>query len=204
MAQDGTSLAEASSHNVPPATFLKHYRTIRDLKDQHAELGTAVARAKKAAKSDGVDLDALKIIEKLSSLDVDEAELQLKHVRIYAQWLESPLVTQIAMFAEPEPEQVDDTAAQEQREWVAGGRGFDAGEAGHERDTNPFEAGAAEFVAWDKSWARGHKVFLNGQKKIAGEMGPKKKAAAKEKANGHAEPARKRGRPKASEAAALL
>lgn len=197
MAQAAASLAEASSHNVPPAVFLKHYRTIRDLKQEHAEAGTAVARAKKAAKNDGVDLDALKIIEKLADLDADEAEMQLKHVRIYAQWLESPLVTQLAMFAEPPREPVDDKTAEEQREWVAGGRGFDAGEAGHERGTNPFEAGSFERVAWDKSWTRGFKVWTNAQKAIAAKMGPKKQAAAKN-ANGHAngaEPARKRGRP---------
>lgn len=206
MAQAAASLAEASSHNVPPAVFLKHYRTIRDLKQEHAEAGTAVARAKKAAKNDGVDLDALKIIEKLADLDADEAEMQLKHVRIYAQWLESPLVTQLAMFAEPVPEPVDDKTAEEQREWVAGGRGFDAAEAGHERGINPFEAGSFEHVAWDKSWTRGHKIWLNAQKAIAAEMGPKKQAAAK-KANGHAaEPARKRGRPRkeGTEAEALL
>ena len=204
MAQSA-SLAEASSHNVPPAVFLKHYRAIRDLKDAHAETGMAIARAKKAAKNDGVDLDALKIIEKWSDLDVDEAELQLKHVRIYAQWLKSPLVTQLAMFAEPEAPPVDDKSDEEQREWVAGGRGFDAGEAGHERDTNPFGAGSFEHVAWDKSWGRGHKVWLNAQKAIAAEMGPKKEKATKANGTNGATAPRKRGRPpKSSEAEARI
>ena len=193
------TLAEASSHNVPPAVFLKHYREIRDLKQAHAETGTAIARAKKAAKNDGVDLDALKILEKLADLDTDEAELQIKHLQIYAGWLELPIGTQLNIWGKPEAATVDAKAAEEQREWAAGGKGYEAGEAGHERETNPHEPGSAEYAAWDKSWARGHKVFLNDQKKIAGEMG--KAANGANGTNGHTAP-RKRGRPKSSEAQA--
>lgn len=183
-----TTVAEASSHNVPPAVFLEHYKTIKEARKAHAETGTAVARAKKAAKNAGVDLDALKVIEKWTDIDIDEAELQLKHVRIYAQWLESPLVTQLQMFSEINAPAVDEKTQEEQREWVAGSRGYEAGEAGHSRENNPFDAGTPEFVAWDKSWTRGRKVWLNGQKKIAAEMEPDKEAA-----DGAARP---RGRPK--------
>jgi hypothetical protein len=188
------SLAEARSHNVPPDVFLKHYREIRDCKDAQADAAAAVARAKKAAKNVGIDLDALKWLEKLAGLDTDEAELQLKHLQLYAKWIELPIGMQLDMWGKPEPATVDAQAAEEQREWAAGGDGYKAGEAGHERDTNPHEAGSAEHVAWDKGWARGHKVWLSAQKKIASEMGPK---GAKKSTNG-ATPARKRGRPKAN------
>ena len=125
-----------------------------------------------------------------------KAELQIKHLQIYAGWLELPIGMQLDMWGKPAAATVDAKAAEEQREWAAGGKGYEAGEAGHERETNPHEPGSAEYAAWDKSWARGHKVFLNGQKKIAGEMG---KAA--NGANGHTAP-RKRGRPRSSEAQA--
>jgi hypothetical protein len=105
-----TSPAEAPSHNVPPDVFLRHYREIRDLKRAHADTGMAVARAKKSAKSAGIDLDALKLLEKFA--------------------------------------------------------------VGHERDINPNTAGSAEHVAWDKSWANGHKAWLKGQTEIAGQMKP--------------------------------
>lgn len=201
MAKAAASLAEASSHNVPPAVFLKHYREIRDLKQAHAETGTAIARAKKAAKNDGVDLDALKILEKLADLDTDEAEMQIKHLQIYAKWLELPIGMQLNMFGQPEPATVDAKDAEEQREWVAGSRGYEAGEAGHERTINPFEAGSAEHVAWDKSWTRGNKVWLSSQKKIAKEMAPK---GAKANGTNGATTPRKRGRPKSSEAEATI
>jgi hypothetical protein len=194
MAKADASLAEARSHNVPPATFLKHYRDIRDLKDARDDAAMALARAKKSAKNDGIDLDALKMLEKLSKLDVDEAEMQLKNLRMYAAWIELPIGSQIDMFGKPEPAAVDAKDAAEQAEWQAGGDGYKAGEAGHQRDTNPFSAGTAEYVAWDKSWARGNKVWLNGQKKIAGEMAPK--------GNGAAAP-RKRGA-RSGEQAAIL
>jgi hypothetical protein len=195
----GASLAEASSHSVPPDVFLRHYRTIRDLKDEHASTGTALARAKKAAKGDGIDLDALKMLEKLADLDTDEAELQIKHLQIYAGWLKLPIGTQLNMWGKPEAATVDAKAAEEQREWEAGSNGYKAGEAGHERETNPHEAGSAEYVAWDKSWVRGHKVWLNGQTAIAREMKPNG-AKANGTANGHTAP-RRRGRPPKSSGA---
>lgn len=181
------SLAEAASHNVPPEVFLRHYRDIRDCKQAHGETGTALARAKKAAKKDGIDLDALKMLEKLADLDTDEAALQLGHLKIYAGWLELPIGSQLDAFGAPAPLALDAKVQQEQREWVAGGQGFEAGKAGNERDLNPHQAGSSEYVAWDKSWANGNKLFMKGQKKLAGELGAR--------ANGAKPPAAaKRGR----------
>lgn len=190
------SLAEARTHNVPPEVFLRHYREIRDLKGAHAETGMAVARAKKAAKGAGIDLDALKMLEKLADLDTDEAELQIAHLQAYAKWIELPIGTQIAMFGQPETPAVNPEAADEHREWQAADDGATAGQAGHLRDTNPYPTGSAVHVAWDKSWVKGNKVWLAGQKKIAGEMKPK--------ANGTAPPPRKRGRPKSGAEATIL
>ena len=205
MAAKVVSLAEASSHNVPPAVFLKHYREIRDLKDVAADASAAVARAKKAAKNAGIDIDALKMLEKLASLDADEAELQIKHLQTYAAWIELPIGAQLDMWGKPEAATVDDKTAEEQREWAAAGEGYKAGEKGDERDANPHhEPGSAEYAAWDKGWGRGHKVWLNGQKQIAKEMTPKGAKAANG-VNGHTAAPRKRGRPKASgEQAAIL
>jgi hypothetical protein len=137
------------------------------------------------------------MLEKLTKLDLDEAEMQLKNLRVYAAWIELPIGSQIDMFGKPEPATVDAKAAAEQREWQAGEDGAHAGKAGHERDGNPFSTGTAEYVAWDKAWARGNKVWLKGQEKIAGEMGPKA-------GNGAAAPPRRRGKPKNEEAQAAI
>lgn len=191
------SLAEARSHNVPPEVFLRHYREIRDAKSAHADTSMAVARAKKAAKGAGIDLDALKLLERLADLDSDEAEMQMRHLRTYAAWIGLPVGSQLSMFSEPAPAAADAKAAAEHREWAAGDAGLAAGRKGDERDDNPHEAGSAEHAAWARSWAKGHKVWLKSQEVIAVEMG--------RNANGDAKPTRKRGRPaKTKEAQAEL
>jgi hypothetical protein len=183
------SLAEARSHNVPPDVFIRHYQEIRDTKHAHHDTGMAVARAKKAAKADGIDLDALRLLEKLADLDTDEAELQLRHLRQYAAWIELPIGSQLNFFGEAT---TANPKAAEFREWSAGGVGFDAGKAGHTRDTNPHKAGSAEHVAWDKSWSNGNKAWLKGQKQIAGEMKANGKAHGKASGGGKASVGRPR------------
>jgi hypothetical protein len=201
MAKEATSLAETRSHNVPPAVFLKHYRDIRRLKDDRDDAAMALARAKKAAKNEGIDLDALKMLEKLSALDLDEAELQLKNLRMYAAWIELPLGSQLDMFGKAEPATVDAKTAAEQREWQAGEEGAHAGKAGHERDVNPWSAGTAEYVAWDRAWAAGNKTWLKSQQQIASEM---EIPAIPEAGNGATPPPPKRGRAAKEQQAAIL
>jgi hypothetical protein len=164
------SLAEARTHNVPPEVFLKHYRAIRTLKDEQADAAAAVARAKKAAKNDGIDLKALKLLENLAKLDNDEAEMLLRHTEQYAKWIMLPIGMQGDFFGKPEPATVDAQTAQEQREWQAGQNGTTAGKGGHEREDNPYDVGSAEHVAWDAAWTNGHAAWMKGQEKIAGEL----------------------------------
>jgi hypothetical protein len=192
------SLAEARSHNVPPDTFLRHYREIRDAKDAHADTGMALARAKKAAKGDGIDLDALKLLEKFADLDTDEAEMRLRHLRLYAEWIELPIGAQNDMFGQPPPPKPDEEETQKQRDFNAKAAGKTAGQAGHERQTNPHSPGTSEHVAWDKAWLAGHKGWLKGQETIASEMAP----ADELPLNGAAVGRAKRGRPRSNGASA--
>lgn len=176
-----TSIAETRSHNVPPDTFRRHYREIRDAKDQHHDTGMAVARAKKAAKADGIDLDALKMIEQLAKLDQDVVELLLRNVGLYAGWLELPIGTQANLFGPPETGNGKDP---KHIEWEATNAGILAGTKGEERNTNRHKAGTLEFAAWDKGWLRGNKDWLKGQEKIAKQMGPATAAKGRKRANG--------------------
>jgi len=199
MAKAAASLAEASSHNVPPEVFLKHYREIKQAKDDHADTGMAVARAKKAAKNDGIDLDAFKWLEKLAKLDTEDAEMQIRHLQTYAGWIKLPIGTQLAMFGQPEPATVDAKAAAEHAEWEARDLGSAEGKAGHERGDNPNLLGSPEYAAYDRGWLEGNEIWLKGQKKIASEMGPKGT-----KANGNGAALRKRGRPRSEAPEAML
>jgi len=161
------SLAEAQSPNVAPETFLAHYRSIRDATRVKDDAGMALARTKKAAKSDGVDLDALKMLERLAKLDEDEAELQLKHVFEYASWAKLPIGTQLDAFGQHKIPAVKQKAANEHELWAAGDAGNKAGKKGEPRDNNPHEPGTELHVVWAKGW-------LDGQRVIADEMQPEK------------------------------
>jgi hypothetical protein len=200
MATRATSLAEARSHNVDPETFRRHYREIIELKKQHAETGMAVARAKKTAKANGIHLDALKEAEKRDKMDADEREVFDRRCADYARWLNMPIGSQTEMFGGPE-KFVNDEGLAEHKEWEAGEGGAQAGKAGHQRDGNPFSAGTAEYVAWDKAWTKGNKSWLKGQEKIAAEMAIP--PIPDETGNG-AEPPRRRGRPKQDGAEAAI
>jgi hypothetical protein len=167
-----TSLAEARSHNTPPEVFLRHWREIRDCKQAHADTGMALARAKKSAKSAGIDMDAFKDVEKWSELDDDELRIRREKAFVYAGWLKLPIGTQAEFFGRglsvPQP---NDDAREEHTEWQAGDNGLKAGKAGTPRDQNPHQPGDKLFVAWDKAWSKGNKDFLKQQKQIASEMG---------------------------------
>jgi hypothetical protein len=166
-----STLAEARSHNVRPETLQKHYRTIRDAMSAHKDTGMAVARAKKSAKADGVDLDAFKLLQQLADLDTDEADMRLRNLVRYAKYIELPLGTQVDMFRDPATAAASDDAKAEQREWEAGDAGKKAGAAGHQREDNPHQAGSREHVAWDRSWSKAHKAWTAEQTKLAKDLG---------------------------------
>jgi len=185
-----TSLAEAATHNVPPEVFLRHYREIRDCAGAHADTGMALARAKKSAKASGIDLDAVKLLQKLTDLDTDEAAMQLRHLGIYLRWLEAPIGTQFNFFGDSDTPQPKAEARQQQKDWQAGQTGLEAGRHGEQRDQNPNKPGTSAHVAWDKAWLRGNRQWLKGQEKIAADLGANAKRG-KVNGNGkaHAAPA---------------
>jgi hypothetical protein len=164
--------AAAESANLTPLSsksFSQHYRTIRDAAREHEETAMALARAKKAAKKDGVDLAALKMIERFAKLETDEAETLMRHTMQYAAWLEMPIGTQPSMF--PDADAPDDEVTSENRAYAAEEAGFEAGKAGkHRVDDNPYAAGTELYARFDKG-------YLRGQKTIADRLGKNAKAA---------------------------
>lgn len=192
------SLAEATSPNLPPDVFLKHYRKVREAKRAKEEASAALARVNKAAKADGVDLDAFKLLEKFRDLDDDELGMRMRHVRDYAKWLNLPLGTQLTMFAEEPSAEVSAKGLKDQSEWEAGDQGYRAGRSGSLRSDNPYDEGTEPYVAWDKEWTR-------GVKSLAAEMRGHDDAEADRKIDERAAAApRKRGRPRKTDNGAHL
>lgn len=150
---------EAVAGNVRPDTFLTHWRAIRDAKNDQADKGSATARAKKAAKRDGVDLEVLSWLEKLDKLSQDERELMLRKLFVYSDWLSMPLAA--AAEGLSPPPQPKNSTMKDFFEWQAGQDGYKAGKSGSKRDENPHQPGSAEHVAWDKRWAAGFRLVQN-------------------------------------------
>ncbi|HTB46278.1 MAG TPA: hypothetical protein VK741_21835 [Acetobacteraceae bacterium] len=169
MPLDAAGLA-AVIGNVKPDTFIAHWRSIREAKDDSHDASTTVSRAKKAAKRDGVDMDVVALMEILMKMESDERLLFLRKLMVYCQWIDSPLGAFAEGLSPPEPK---GKTRDEFTVWQAGQDGLTAGRAGHTRESNPHKPGSAAHVAWDRKWASG---FKTSQKKLAGHLA--KNAAA--------------------------
>jgi len=165
---------------VKSETFLSHWQDIRDAKHDLGSVATEVARTKKAAKRDGVDLDVVKLVEKLSDMETDERHVFLAKVETYCKWLELPLGAFSAGIAVQEPKEA---TRQDFRKWQAGEDGYMAGLNGAPKEANPHRPKTPEATQWDKRWDSG---FRLNQKKEAGKMAKAARAGRKPPGNGGA------------------
>lgn len=167
------ALVQANESSITPERFLIHYRLIRAAKRAHEETSSALQTAHRKAKSDGVDLDALRDVIRLSKLDPDAAMERLRKMRAYGKWTGLPIGTQLDMFAEVAlADEPSEAAAAELREFDAEEAGFDAGKAGkHRVDDNPHPAGTPHYAAFDRG-------YLRGQRMIADKLGENARPAS--------------------------
>ena len=149
---------------VKPETFLGHWREMRDAKDEAGGAATEVARRKKAAKRAGVDLDVVKVVEKLADMEDDERQSFLAKVETYCSWLKLPLGAFSAGIKVEEPKESSREAF---ARWQAGQDGHKAGLEGAPKDANPHRNGSPLFAEWAKKWKIG---FDANQRKIAAKM----------------------------------
>jgi hypothetical protein len=149
------NLAEAKSHAITPEVFLQHDREIATAKREHEDTSAALARAKKAAKTGAVDLEAYKFIEKMRKLEDDEQAIVLRHIQQYAVWLEMPWGTQFSLLDAPKVPSPKAKAKTEHAVWAAGEAGLRAGRDGETLDQNPNMPGSEEHAAWARSYLTG-------------------------------------------------
>lgn len=149
------SLAEAKSHNVPPAIIQSYWRQIREAKRAQDDANAGLARVKKAAKGAGIEMSAIKTLEGLSKMDDDVLEVHLNKTFEYASALGMPFAKQLSMFATSEAPAVSDREMEEHKTWEAGDQGLKAGRDGEPASANPWPLGSAGYVAWSKQHAIG-------------------------------------------------
>lgn len=150
------SVAEAGSHNVPPALIQSYWRKIREAKRAQDDANAAMARVKKDAKNGGLEMKSIKLLETLSREDDDVLEVVLGKAIDYAKVLGMAFAKQLSLFAgeRTEPD-VSHAEMEKHKEWEAGEAGLRAGRDGDAASANPYPLGSPGYVAWAKQHTAG-------------------------------------------------
>lgn len=132
-----------------PAVFLKHYREYTLAQRGIAEANSVNQTVAKRAKSDGVDVDAMKETYKRGKKERDVVTQHDSTVGLYEHMLGR--VTQPGLF-DVEPAEAEESDMEFASEIEAEQEGYNAGLAGRDRDDHRFAAGALTAI----SFLRGH------------------------------------------------
>lgn len=153
------NVAANAGSNLTSFLFLDIYR---ELKSAQREIEAATGRKRailKRAKSGGVDLDAMALLNRLSKLEADESEMLLRNVARYSTWAQLEIGFQANLFDAVDEKDRSvagkpaDAAAQS--EFLADDEGYRAGVAGQAIDGNPYPAGTPQHDPWRTGWHNG-------------------------------------------------
>lgn len=163
-------LRNSKPSNLTPTTFLDLYRELRTAQ-RDIDSATGIKRGIiKRAKSAGVDLYALSLMDSLSKLEPDDAELRLRNLVRYASWADMKIGMQGDLFGATDDQQPTDKARGEHVEFLADDAGYSAGKRGDSIDTNPHKAGTPTFDRWRQGWHNGQ-AALAATMKASGKDG---------------------------------
>jgi ribosome modulation factor len=140
-------------HAVPDEVIGRHLKLIKAklkamepiLEDLNEARGV-YRNARKLAKKEGVNLDAVDIILKLENLDQGKVLVDHADAGRYLMIMDSPLATQLDLFQNLQVQAPEVDARLQGRQ--AGGNAEDA-------ENNPFTPGTEQFQAWAEGWAEG-------------------------------------------------
>lgn len=118
----------------------------QEARDKAAELQGVYRNRLKVAKSDGMDVDALRLAFRIKRRQTGEVISEQRSVGRYLQLMGSPLGFQWSLFEQPDADgaKLDATA-----------RGEQAGREGVDRDSNPYDPGTPDWFAFNNGWATG-------------------------------------------------
>jgi hypothetical protein len=156
------NLAEAKSHPISEADFLKADIAMREAKREQEDASASLARAKKDAKAKAVHMLAYKWIENLRKLDDDEQPIVVRTFVAYAGWLGMKIGEQASLIDAPKTagkktkaSPADEAARTGHSVWAAGEAGLEAGRDGDPQSINPHPPGSEQHVAWHTKWNEG-------------------------------------------------
>jgi hypothetical protein len=146
--------------NVTQATFLQFI-------DEYHGVDQAVAEAvgmrkdlRKRIRGAGLNLAAFDRARTEAEKSGDKREDEDREFRQYMNWLGKPIGYQADWVGAPPPPDGEDTAAiAEHQIHQVETHGRAAGEAGHNRGSNPWSPGTMLYTVWDESWMAGQEVI---------------------------------------------
>jgi ribosome modulation factor len=140
-------------HAVPDEVIARHLKAIKaklkamdPILEELNEARGVYRNARKLAKKEGVNLDALDIILKLENVDMGKVQVDHADAGRYLRILESPLATQLDLFQNMQVVAPEVDARLQGRQ--AGGNAEPA-------ENNPFTPGSEQFQQWAEGWAEG-------------------------------------------------
>lgn len=142
---------------IEPELFLSRYRTVADSHRNAEEAKAALKAEINISKSIGINIKAMKILEKLRKMEPREAQAAFRDVIRYARWLGLNFLDQEDMFDAANESTAGLTAkvVATQAAWEAGWKGYDAGKSGVPLDENPYAPGTETHQRWASEWHDG-------------------------------------------------
>lgn len=141
---------------VEPEIFLSRYRTVAEKFRDVTKIKAAHKAEVKVSESIGVDLDALKWVEKLAKMDPRKAQSVFRNSVLYVRWLGLNFLDQEELFdAAQSTAGLTASIVATQAAWRAGDEGYKAGVAGVPLDENPYAPGAETHQRWATEWHDG-------------------------------------------------
>jgi hypothetical protein len=180
-----TSSAPHPGSNVSQATFLKFVEELDNADQAVAEAVGMRKDVRKRAIGAGLNMKAVDQARKVAEQSGDKRDQHDRDFRLYMLWFGKPIGYQSDWIdpergTRPAPNGEDTAAVSEHQQHQVQMAGRAAGEAGRDRDANPWSPGTLLYQTWDTNW-------LAGQEVLARKIGPSE-----------APPPRKRGRPPGS------
>lgn len=142
---------------IGPEYFLKRYRDIGD-KEHIVDKAKAAWKADiQVAKSTGINVKALKLVDKLRGMDPRDAQSLIRDTILYLRWLGLNILDQEELIDDgPSTAGMTSYIVATHAAWEARKAGYAAGKKGRPVDSNPFAPGSETHQRWASEWLDGH------------------------------------------------
>lgn len=158
---------DAPPNAITKDTFTGHFRAYLASRQNQSDEGTETARICKRAKDQGIDVDAMRQVERMRKLDPLRREALLENLCIYLDWAGVPNQLRFDLSGQMTTEPRGKAAADEPKESAAHEQGKEQGLAG--TFDPPYEKGTFGFTWFYQGWLEGQKELASAKAKDADE-----------------------------------